>query len=81
MDRSDINRWSGKSAEDVLAESFHEIRNPIVRMTEYLNMLKSADLSEEQIQHFIEEAFNCAVSANDIVDSVYQYMNKQRKDQ
>lgn len=81
MDKPDVNRWLGKSAENILAESFHEIRNPIVRMAGYLNVLKSADLSEEQARHFIEEAFNCAMSANDIVDSVYQYMNIKRTDQ
>ena len=81
MDKPDVNRWGGKSAEDVLAESFHELRNPIFRMAGYLNLLKSADLSEEQSQHFIEEVINCAMSAKDIVDSVYQYMNIKRIDQ
>ena len=81
MDKPDVNRWSGKSAEVVLAESFHEIRNPIVRMAGYLSVLKSADLSEIQARHFIDEALSCALSAKAIVDSVYQYMNEQRKDQ
>ena len=75
MDKPDANHWSGKSAEEVLAESFHEIRNPIVRMTGYLNVLKSADLSEEHRRHFTDEALRCALSVNDTVESVYQYMN------
>ena len=39
MDKPDINRWVGKSAEDVLLESFHELRDPIYNMTGYLNVL------------------------------------------
>jgi len=81
MNNPDINRWSGKSAEYVLSTSFHEIRNPVVRLAGYLNVLKSANLSEEKSQHFIDEALSCAVLANDIVESVYQYMNEKRKDQ
>jgi signal transduction histidine kinase len=81
MDKPDVNRWSGKSAEVVLGESFHEIRNPIVRMTGYLSLLKSADLSEEQVLKFIDEALNCALSVKDIVETVYQYINEQGKNQ
>ena len=77
MDTSDINRWSGKSAEAVLAESFREIRNPIILIAGYLNVLKSTDVSEEQARHFLDLALNYALSANDIVDSVYKYMNKK----
>jgi signal transduction histidine kinase len=76
MDKPDINRWSGKSSEEVLAESFHEIRNPIVRMSGYLNVLKSTDLSEEQRRHFTDEALKCALSVTDTMESVYQYMNE-----
>ena len=74
MDKPDLNRWSGKSAEVVLGESFHEIRNPIVRLTGYLGVLKSADLSEEQTREFINEALNCALSVGDIVETVYHYI-------
>ncbi len=77
MDKPDINRWSGKSADYVLSQSFHEIRNPVVRMAGYLSMLRSADLTEEQTRRFIDAALNCALSAKDIVDSVYQYINEQ----
>jgi len=79
MDKMDVNRWSGKSAEDVLAESFHEIRNPIILIAGYLNVLKSTEVSDEYARHFLDLALNYALSANDIVDSVYQYMNEQRK--
>lgn len=76
----DINRWIGKSAEDVLAESFHELRNPILLITGYLNVIKSTELSEEQRQQLIDEALNRALSAKDIVETVYQYMNEKGKD-
>jgi signal transduction histidine kinase len=81
MDKPDVNRWNGKPAEVVLGESFHEIRNPIVRMTGYLGVLKSADLSEEQTRQFIDEALNCAISVRDIVETVYDYIKEQSKDQ
>ena len=77
MDKPDVNRWSGKSAEVVLSQSFHEIRNPVVRMAGYLSVLKSANLTEEQTRHFLDLALNCALSVNNIVDSVYQYINEQ----
>jgi len=80
MDEPAVNRWAGKSAEDVLAISFHELRNPILRMAGYLSVLKSMELSEEQTRHIIDEALNCALSAKDIVETVYHYMNGKRKD-
>ena len=82
MDEPIANPWTGKSAEVVLAESFHEIRNPISIAAGYLSVLKSANnlsLTAEQIQHYIELALNHALKAQTIVDSVYQYMNETRK--
>ena len=81
MDKPDVNRWNGKSAEVVLGESFHELRNPIILMAGYLNVLKSVEMSENKKQHFIDAALNCALSANDILEAVYQYINEQSKDQ
>jgi methyl-accepting chemotaxis protein len=78
-----VNQWVGKSAEDVLAESYHEIRNPISITAGYLSVLKSADhlsLTAEQVQQYIELALNHALKAQTIVDSVHQYMNEIRKD-
>ena len=80
MDELTINRWIGKSAEDVLAESYHEIRGPIYNAVGYLNVLKSADplsLSPEQVQDYIDMALRHAVHAQDIVTSIFQYMNDQ----
>lgn len=77
---SNANRWDGKSAEDVLAESFHELRNPIFIMTGYLSVIKSMELPDEQKQYLLDEALNCALSAKDIVEAVYQYMNEKRKE-
>jgi hypothetical protein len=76
MDKPAANRWSGKSAEDVLAESFHEIRNPIFRLTGYLQVLKSAEISDEQTRYMIEAALNCSLTARDVVESVYRYLNE-----
>ena len=81
MDKSDSNRWAGKSADYVLTKAFHEIRNPVVSMAGYLNVLKSMDLSDERARHFIEDALNSALSVNDIVESVYQYINENYRDQ
>ena len=76
MDKQDTNRWAGKSADYVLTKSFHEIRNPVVSMGGYLNVLKSMDLSDERAHHFIDAALSCALSTKDIVESVYQYINE-----
>ena len=77
---SNANRWIGKSAEVVLAESFHELRNPILLITGYLSVLKSTELPEEQRQHLIAEALDRALSAKDIVEAVFQYMNEKGKE-
>jgi hypothetical protein len=80
MNETTPNRWDGKSAEDVLAESFHELRNSIFLITGYLNVIKSTELPEEQKQHLIDEALNRALTAKDIVKAVYQYMSENRKE-
>ena len=77
MDEADTNRWRGKSQDKVLNLYFHEIRNNVLSMTGYLNVIKSMKLYEEQTQHIIDDALNCALSAKDIVDTVYQYMEEQ----
>ena len=83
MDNSkhNINRWAGKPAEDVLAISLHELRNPIARLTGYLTVLKSADLSEEQSRKFIDTALDCATSSQNVLDSISEYLRGERKDQ
>lgn len=83
MDEPALNRWIGKSAEDVLAESYHEIRDPIYSAVGFLNVLRSADrssLTGEQVQEYVEMALRYALQAQDLVDTVFQYMNEQRKD-
>ena len=81
MDSPKVHRWSGKSAEDVLAESFHELRGPIYLMAGYLSVLIETDVTPEQLQSFKESLHRYALQSRDIVDSVYQYMNEQRKAQ
>lgn len=83
MNEPAVNRWSGKSTEDVLAESFHEIREQLSPAVGFLNILKSADqlsLSAEQIQQYIDLTSNYALRTQEIVNSVYQYMDEKRKD-
>lgn len=79
MDDSEIDksRWSGKSAEDVLAISLHELRNPIARLTGYLELLRSAELSEEQYRKFIDLAFDCSQLAQDVVDNISLYLSEE----
>ena len=82
MDEHAADHWAGKSAEDVLVESYHEIRNPISITAGYLSVLKSANhlsLTAEQVQQYIELALNHALKAQTIVNSVYQYMYETRK--
>jgi len=77
MTENHENRWSGKSAEEVLARSFHELRNPIIQIHGYLNVLKSADVSAERAQHFLDIALHLSSTANEIVESVFQYIKEQ----
>jgi hypothetical protein len=82
MSEPALNHWIGKSAEAVLAESYHEIREPITLATGYLNILRSADhlsLTAEQTEQYIELAFHYVLRAQTIVESVYEYMNEKRK--
>ena len=81
MDEPTVNLWAGKPAEDVLAECYHEIRNPISLAAGYLAVLKSASdlsLTAEQAQQYIELALDHVVRAQTIVDSVYRYINEKR---
>ena len=83
MNTPAINNWAGKSAEEVLAESYHEMRDPINNAAGYLNVLKSAEqlsLTDEQTQRYIELAFDYVLQAQAIVTSVYQYINEKRRD-
>ena len=83
MNEPAVNPWTGKTAEDVLAESCHQIRNPVSLVAGYLHVLKSAGqlaLSAEQVQEYIELALRYAVEAQDIVDSVYRYINERGKE-
>jgi len=50
-------------------------------MAGYLNVLKSADLTVEQAQHFIDLTLNYALNTKQVVESIYQYMNDQRTDE
>ena len=84
MDASDVNSWAGKSAEDVLVESYHKIRDPIYSAVGYLNVLNSADqlsLSAEQVKQYVEAALHNVLRAKNIVDPVYQSINEPKRDQ
>lgn len=66
MDQPAANRWMGKSTEDILAESYHEMREPIDLAAGYLNVLKSANplsLPTEQVQQYTELAFQHVLQA------------------
>jgi hypothetical protein len=77
----DINHWVGKSPDEVLSESFHELRDPIYLMVGYLNVLIETDVSPEQLEYIKSSLQRYALRSKDIVDAVYHYMNEQRKDQ
>lgn len=81
MSESAIYRWSGKSAEDLLAEFLHHIRNPIYVAAGSLRVLKSEDqLSPEQIQQMIDLAFRSTARAREVIESLSQYLSETRKD-
>ncbi len=80
MDKSDVNRWHGKSAEDVLGESFHELRDPIYVMTGYLNIINETEVSPDQLKAMLESMLIYSSYSKQIVDSVYHYMAEKRKE-
>lgn len=77
---SDINRWDGKSTEDVFAESFHELRVSINSIRGYLDLFQTLDWPVEQKQKFIDLALDYAISARDVMRSVEEHMNWKRED-
>lgn len=77
--QTEKSRWSGKSAEDVLAISLHELRNPIARLMGYLKLLQSSELSEEQYRKFVDLAFDCSQLAQDVVDNISLYLSEEQQ--
>jgi len=81
MDQPAPNRWIGKSADEVLAESYHELRDPIYSIAGFLQVIKSSSqLPPEEVEQYIGLALNYALYAQEIVNSVYQYMHERNKD-
>ena len=74
----DMDRWNGKSPDQVLSESFDELRDPIYNMTGYLNVLKTVDLSPEERQQIISVLWNSVLHSKNIVDAVDHYLSEQR---
>ncbi len=82
MDKPDINRWIGKSAEDVLTNSLHQLRAPINTLMGSLHVLKSADqFSPEQTQQMMDLAWQSAVRMQEIIDAMSQYVSEKYNDQ
>ncbi len=77
---NDMNRWNEKSPDEVLAESFHELREPIYVMTGYLNVLNETDVSPDQLKAIMASLLRYALHSQYIVDSVYHYLAVQRGD-
>jgi len=78
--KNDMDRWNGKSAEEVLVESFHELKDPIYVMTGYLNVLNDTTVSADQLKPMITSLLGYALHSKYIVDSVYHYLAVQRGD-
>jgi signal transduction histidine kinase len=82
MDELAVNRWGGKSADEILAELLHQLRTPLHAAVGSLSVLKSADqLSPEQTQQMIDMALRSALYARDIINSLSQHMYGSQKDQ
>ena len=80
MNEPAINRWVGKSAEDILAEFLHQLRAPIYTVAGSLSVLKSEDqLSPEQVQQMIDLALSSALRARDVINSLDQYMSEKQR--
>ena len=84
MDERVVNRWAGKSAEDILAEVLHQLRAPIHTAVGSLNVLQSADavqLSAEQIQQVIDLGLRSALRAKEVIDAISLYIAEKPNDQ
>ncbi len=77
MDDLQKNPWLDKSAEDVLAESYNEIRSYIYNLNGFLNVLNLSDMSDEQYNEILSSALYNSLAAKEVVDSVYVYMNEK----
>ena len=83
MDEPAANRWSGKSAEYILAEVLHQLRAPVHTTVGALTVLKSADavpLSAEQTQQMIDLGLQSALRVKDVIDSVSLFIAEKQND-
>jgi hypothetical protein len=79
MDEPAVDRWTGKLAEDILAEALHQLRNPIYTAVGALNVLKSVEgLSVEQTQQMIDLGLGAASRAQDVIDAISRYMAEKQ---
>jgi hypothetical protein len=80
MDKSNTNRWHGKSAEEVLTTSFHELKGPIYLITDFLNVINETDVPPDQLKSMLQNMLHHASQSKQVVDSVYQYINDQYRE-
>lgn len=64
--------------EEVLSEAFHEIRDPIYRMTGYVSILKTTNPTSDEIAQIISSLFTDVIHSKNIVDSIYDYIKVGR---
>ena len=81
MNESAINNWTGKSAEEILAQVLHQLRTPIHAVVGSLEVLKTVDqLSAEQTRQMIELGLTNALRAKDVIDAISLYMAERQND-
>ena len=84
MDEPAANRWSGKSAEYILAEVLHQLRaltHTTVGAWTVLNSADAVPLSAEQTQQMIDLGVQSALRVKDVIDSISLYMAEKQNDQ
>jgi hypothetical protein len=74
-----VSRWNELTAEEVLSEAFHEIRNPIYQMLGFISVLKDTNQSPEEISRITDSLFYQVMRSKYIVDSVNDYINTRQK--
>jgi len=73
--------FSGKSNEEVLSLFFHEIKSPLQIVVGHLEMIKIAELSEEETQKFVNIALKGARFIQNNLNQVLQFLEEQEIDQ
>lgn len=72
--RMENERRAWQANSDLITSISHDIRTPMTSMIGYLELLKSADIhDEDSIRQFTESAYGKAMQLKDLTDELFKY--------